>query len=83
MTMRYLAIKYKNNVEDVVPAPMLDRLIASGSIIQFFRPADQKWILLGKDKIRGMGGSYEGTERRWVAPPAAMIKVDPQVPTTP
>jgi hypothetical protein len=80
MIMRYLAIKYKNNMEDIVPGPMLNQLIAEGSIKQFFRPSEQKWIILGVDKIRGMGGSYEGIERRWVTANAAMIKVTNQVP---
>ena len=62
--MRYLAVKYKNNVEDIVSATTLDQMIASGSINQFYRPSEQRWIVLGIDKIRGMGGTYEGEERR-------------------
>jgi len=78
--MRYFAVKYKNNVEDIVPGPMLDELIAEGSIKQFFRPSEQKWIILGSDKTRGMGGSYEGKERRWITPNTTTVKVTNQVP---
>ena len=74
-TMRYLTIKYNNNQEDIVPAPLLDRLIASGSIKQFYRPSEQKWVILGMDKTRGMGGTYEGIERRWLSPDVRTIKV--------
>ena len=73
--MRYLTVKYRNNVEDIVPGPMLDELIASGSIKQFFRPSEQRWIILGSDKTRGMGGSYEGIERRWFNTEVRRIKV--------
>ncbi len=62
--MRYLAVKYKNNVEDIVSAALLDQMIASDSIRQFYRPSEQRWIILGVDKIRGIGGAYEGEERR-------------------
>jgi hypothetical protein len=80
--MRYLAVKYKNNVEDIVPGPMLDQLMASGSIQQFFRPSEQQWIILGKDRTRGMGGSYEGVERRWLIADVKTIKVTDHVPMT-
>ena len=73
--MRYLAIKYNTNVEDIVPAPLLDRLIVSGSIKEFFRPSEQRWITLGQDNIRGMGGSYEGVERRMYLPQVQTIRV--------
>jgi len=73
--MRYLSVKYRNNVEDIVPAPMLDKLITSGSIKQFFRPSEQRWIILGSDKTRGMGGTYEGIERRSFNTEERKIKV--------
>jgi hypothetical protein len=73
--MRYLTVKYRNNVEDIVPGPMLDELITSGSIKQFFRPSEQRWIILGSDKTRGMGGSYEGIERRRFNTEERKIKV--------
>lgn len=62
--MRYLSVKYTNNVEDIVSALLLNQMIASGSIKQFYRPSEQRWIVLGVDKIRGMGGIYEGEDRR-------------------
>jgi hypothetical protein len=76
--MRYLTVKYKNNLEDIVPAPLLDQLIATDSIKQFYRPSEQRWIILGIDKIRGMGGAYEGLERRWFNSNVAKIRVTSQ-----
>ncbi len=73
--MRYLAVKYRNNVEDIVSAPLLDQMIASGSIRQFYRPSELRWITLGQDNIRGMGGSYEGVERRMYLPQVQTIRV--------
>ncbi len=73
--MRYLAIKYNSNQEDIVPAPLLDQLIAAGSIRQFFRPSEQRWVILGVDKTRGIGGTYEGIERRRQAPMVRTVKV--------
>jgi hypothetical protein len=70
----------QKNVEDIFPGPMLDELIAEGAIKQFFRPSEQKWIILGSDKTRGMGDSYEGKERRWTTPNTTIIKVTNQVP---
>jgi hypothetical protein len=81
--MRYLAVKYRNNVEDIVSAPLLDQMIASGSIRQFYRPSEQRWIILGVDRIRGTGGTYEGEERRrFIVQPANKISVSSHVPTS-
>ena len=81
--MRYLAVKYKNNVEDIVSAPLLDQMIASGSIRQFYRPSEQRWIILGVDRIRGTGGTYEGEERRrFNVQPTNKISVSSHVPTS-
>jgi len=73
--MRYLTVKYKNDQEDIVPATLLDQLIATDSIKQFYRPSEQRWIILGMDKTRGMGGAYEGLERRWFNTNATKIRV--------
>jgi len=40
--MRYLAVKYRNGVADIVPGSLLDQLIATGSIQQFYRPSEQR-----------------------------------------
>jgi len=73
--MRYLTVKYKNDLEDIVPATLLDQLIATDSIKQFYRPSEQRWIILGMDKTRGMGGAYEGLERRWFNTNVTKIRV--------
>jgi hypothetical protein len=78
IVMRYLTIRYKNNLEDIVPAPLLDQLIATDSIKQFCRPSEQRWIMLGIDKTRGMGGAYEGLERRWFNINVTKIRVTSQ-----
>ena len=79
--MRYLSVKYKNNVEDIVSAQLLNQMIESGSIKQFYRPSEQRWIVLGVDKIRGMGETYEGEDRRrfYVQHPKK-ISISPHVP---
>jgi hypothetical protein len=78
--MRYLTVKYKNNLEDIVPAPLLDQLIATDLIKQFYRPSEQRWIILGIDKTRGVGGTYEGLERRSFNTNVTKIRVTNQVP---
>ncbi len=53
---------YKNNVYDMVKHTLLDDLIKSGKIKKFLRL--EGWAVIGLDPVRGMGGSYEGPERR-------------------
>ncbi len=74
--MRYLTIKYHSGREDIVPAPLLDQLISSGSVKQFYRPSEQRWIVPGADKTRGSGGMYEGVERRLLHAEVKTIRVE-------
>ncbi len=62
--MWHIAIKYKSNTEDIVPPSMLDELITSEKIKQFYRPSEGRWVTPGVDKIRKAKGKHKGPERR-------------------
>ena len=62
--MRHIDVKYQNNNYDIVPDSMLNELISSLKIKQFYRFSEQRWVTVGSDRIRGIGGSYSGPERR-------------------
>lgn len=66
--MKHIDVKYQNNNYDIVPDLMLDKLISALQIKQFYRFSEQRWITVGFDRIRGVGGSYSGPERRTVEP---------------
>ena len=57
-------VKYRDNSYDYVDDMMLDYLIASDSIKEFYRPSDAEWIDINEEPIRGEGLSYIGPERR-------------------
>ncbi len=57
-----IRVQYNNNKHDFIKPSYLDRLITSGSIKSFLR--SEGWVLIGADPLRGMGGTYEGPERR-------------------
>jgi hypothetical protein len=62
--MRHIEIKYQNNSYDIVPDFMLNELITSLKVKQFYRFSEERWVTVGSDRIRGTGGSYSGPERR-------------------
>ena len=62
--MRHIEVKYQNSNYDIVPDFMLHQLISSRKIKQFYRFSEERWVTIGSDRIRGIGGSYSGTERR-------------------
>ena len=62
--MWHIPIKYKDNTEDIVSPFMLDELISSDRIRQFYRPSEQRWVTLGVDQTRRTAGEYAGQERR-------------------
>lgn len=64
IAIRHIEIRYQNNNYDIVPDCMLHQLISSRKIKQFYRCSEQRWITVGSDRIRGIGGSYSGPERR-------------------
>lgn len=57
-----IRILYLNNNYDMVKLFYLDELIVLRKIKKFLR--SDGWATIGLDPIRGMGGSYNGPERR-------------------
>ena len=57
-------VKYQDNSYDYVDDTILDYLIASNSIKEFYRPSDAEWVDIQEAPIRGEGLSYIGPERR-------------------
>jgi hypothetical protein len=62
--MWYIAIKYKSNTEDIVSSFMLDALITSYQIKQFYRPSEERWVTLGVDPVRQAETTHRDPERR-------------------
>jgi hypothetical protein len=59
-----LHIQYHNNKFDYINCEILDQLINTRRIKRFYRPSEEKWVVIGIDPIRGNGGDHEGKERR-------------------
>jgi hypothetical protein len=59
-----LRVQYQNNKFDYVNDFALDRLITTQEIKKFYRPSEERWITVGIDSVRGMGGYYTGPNRR-------------------
>ena len=57
-----IRVVYKNGKFDMVKPFILDGLISSGKLKNFFRSGG--WIIIGVHSMRGTGGVYEGPERR-------------------
>ncbi|OPY70897.1 MAG: hypothetical protein A4E57_00212 [Syntrophorhabdaceae bacterium PtaU1.Bin034] len=51
--MRYLRVRYRDNRYDYVPDFMLDVLISSNEIAGFYRPSQKRWVIVGRDLLRG------------------------------
>lgn len=62
--MRHIEVKYQNNICDIIPDMMLNELISSKKLKQFYRFSEHRWVTVESDRIRGIGGSYSGPERR-------------------
>jgi len=62
--VRHIEIRYQNNNCDIIPDLMLNELISSKKLKQFYRFSEQRWVTVESDRIRGIGGSYSGPERR-------------------
>jgi hypothetical protein len=66
-----IKVIYQNDKFDMVKPSIFEELLPSGKLKKFFRSGS--WATMGIDPIRGMGGSYEGPERRKIStmkPPA-------------
>jgi hypothetical protein len=59
-----LHVQYKDFKYDYVNTRVLDRLLADGSLIEFYRPPKKRMVNVYRDPIRGMGGNYSGPDRR-------------------
>ena len=61
---QYIRVRYSDNSYDYIADMVLDKLIRVNKIKQFYRYSEERWITLGIDPVRGMGGIYNGSERR-------------------
>lgn len=57
-----LRVQYNTGRYDMIKDVFLDKLVASGKIVRFYRSTG--WVFIGRDKVRGNGGTYAGPERR-------------------
>jgi len=62
--MRHIEVKYQNDTHAFVDDYLLEELIKSKQIKQFFRPSEKRWITIGIDRIRIGKTPYWGKERR-------------------
>ncbi|MBN2397625.1 MAG: hypothetical protein JXI32_04535 [Deltaproteobacteria bacterium] len=53
-----------DNSYDYIAGTVLDRLIREHRVKRFYRSSEERWITVGIDPIRGMGGVYAGPDRR-------------------
>jgi hypothetical protein len=59
-----LHVQYQDNSYDDVDGPTLDRLLLCKTLRQFYRPSEDRWVNVYRDRIRGSGGDYSGPDRR-------------------
>jgi hypothetical protein len=62
--MRHIEVKFQNDTHAFVDDYLLETLIRSGQIKQFYRPSEHRWITIGIDLIRNSPCGYRRTERR-------------------
>ena len=62
--MRHIEVKYQNGTHAFVDDYLLDALIRSGQISQFYRPSEKRWITIGVDPIRHQTTAFPGREKR-------------------
>lgn len=60
-----IKVIYQNEKFDMVKPSILDELLATGKLKNFFRSGG--WVTIGIDPVRGRGGSYKGPERRKIS----------------
>lgn len=62
----HLRVIYNDNRHDIVPDFLLESLIRSRKVKQFYRYSELRWITIGTDPVRGerRKAGYDGTERR-------------------
>ena len=57
-----IRVIYQDDKHDMVKPFILDALISSKKIKKFLRSGE--WAVIGVDPLRGMGGQFNGMERR-------------------
>lgn len=57
-----IRVLYLANSSGMVNSSQLDDLIASRKIVAFSR--SDGWVKVGHEPVRGMGGKYDGPDRR-------------------
>jgi hypothetical protein len=62
--MRHVEVKYQNDTHAFVDDYLLEDLIRSKQIRQFFRPSEKRWVTIGIDPVRIGKSFYWGKERR-------------------
>ncbi|TFG91518.1 MAG: hypothetical protein E4H15_05675 [Syntrophobacterales bacterium] len=60
----YLRVKYVDNSYDYIAGTVLGKLIRDNKVKRFYRYSEEKWVTVGVDPIRGIGGLYAGPDRR-------------------
>lgn len=58
-----IRVMYNDEKYDMVKDYLLDPLIASGKVKKFYRQSEG-WVSVTNARVRGMGGAYDGPERR-------------------
>ncbi len=62
--MAYIRVAYRNKNFDYVSTKQLATLLARKEITHFYRPSEKRWVNVRIEDIRGMGGLYNGPNRR-------------------
>jgi len=64
MAIADIMVRYERDTDGITSRQCLNELIASKRIIQFYRESEKKWVTVGIDPCRGVGGIYNGPKRR-------------------
>ena len=62
--MRHIEVKYEDGTHAFVDDYLLESLIRSGQVRQFYRPSEKRWITVGIDPVREKASAYSGREKR-------------------
>jgi len=62
--VRHIEVEYPDGRHAFIDDYLLEGLIRSKQITQFFRPSEKRWITIGIEPVRTRAGNYRGTERR-------------------
>jgi len=62
--MMHIRVVYYNDKYDYVTDLKFQELLGLKQVKRFYRPSEKRWVTVGIDRIRGMGGTYSGLDRR-------------------